>query len=144
MLAFVPKLFAAADDPPLTFTPKEKAEWNQATCKWRVAKSPEYAGYSEMVIGRKECFALGRYNFIFIDHNADIPEESRKIFRDDILIIYDDHNGHKELCHLIPVKRPYDKFSLEKVTSAIAAGAAEFDQLIEKLDANINLQCLMM
>ena len=144
VIVFAFAAFGAVDDPPNGYTAKEKAEWISANCKWKVAKSPEYAGYSESAENSQQCFALGRYNFIQIDNDENIKREARDVFRDDILIFYDDHQGRKELCHLIPVKKPYEQITQSDFEKAYTSGKESFEKFIERLDQNISLQCLMM
>ena len=135
---------------PSGFHQKEAQEWKDATCKWRIVNDDEHVGMGEAG-SASTCFALARVMMVYVDQNPDIDSSVKRAYRNDLLIIFDDHKGNIQVCHSIPIKDPYDKITFDDYAKDVTANGGEpsipfLNRLnrLNRLNDSIQLQCLMM
>jgi hypothetical protein len=133
--------FAAEEALTKDLNPKEKTEWTTSRCKWFVTGSPEFVGYTAEAESSDICFVFARYNFVSFQNDPAISKETKAIFHNKITVIFDDHHGNTKTCNLVPVKDEYDNVTEDEFTEAYLDGSPELDQMIQKLNNNLKLDC---
>lgn len=132
------------DSIPKGLTPNEEQEWKMATCKWRIVNDDDHVGMGGWG-SSKGCFAQARTMMIVVDQDSRLDADTKKAYRNDLLIIFTDHEGHQEVCHSIPVKDVYDKITMDDFAKDVTENGGEpSDPFLNHLNDNVQLQCLMM
>ena len=131
-------------DTPSGLDPASAKEWNEATCKWRILSDDTYVGMGG-ADSPETCFAQGRMVMIYVDQNPEYNFESKKGYRQEMILIFDDQNGNRQACHALPVKEPYDQITIEEFTKDLLANNGEHSKsFLKRLNENVLLQCMMM
>ena len=128
-------------DPPGGLTAMQVKEWNESMCRWRVAEEPELAGYNLNVVDRDFCFAFSRAFIITQDENPEVSALLKQSYRNDVLVMYRDADGHVEVCHLVPHKRTYDLLDFDDLNNALLRLPGALVHLMRLLQQNIMLVC---
>lgn len=130
-----------------TSDPKAQEQFRASHCKWGSSRSKMILGFTEMhdqpEPTRVECYALARLAAIVLDKDPTLHESIRQEYRQEFIVLYDDHKGFKEYCHIIPVKPgAYDNitgmdYAMDKYQNDDKLSA----EFLRRLNNNVRLEC---
>lgn len=132
---------------PAEWTAGEQQAWAESNCRLRLIDHPSIATHTygrDITPDRNQCFAFMRLMLIGMESRGLATPANRRLFREDAYAIYESASGQREVCYFVSVKDTYDRITMAEYISAFREGKDAFAELIEKIDENINLRCLLM
>ena len=131
-----------ADQPPKEAPAGYQQIWEYVNCKSKPIRSESKIGSGWWDSSSEEmCFYFIRKEMIHGDQSSKPTEDFHILLRREQIVIFDDHNGYKRICHAIPLREPYDLDYDKILEDFLANNFVPTKEILKQLDQNIKIDC---